>query len=290
MTQHTLRCGDWEATVATRGAELQALRQGTRERLWNAGPLWPRHAPLLFPVVGALKGEHLRHQGSILPMPKHGFARDRDFTLVVASGTSCTLLLTDTPSTRAIYPWPFRLQVGYALSPQGLRMDIEIQNTGAEMLPASLGLHPAFPWPLVPGQPKAGHRLRFAQDEPGPLRRLDRDGLLGPAELPTPIQNRKLDLEERLFQEDALIFLEPHSRSLRFESEGGPALEVSWEGFPHLGIWTRPDRGPAFLCIEPWAGHASPTDWDGEFSQKPGAFLLAPGATRHWSLGVTIHD
>jgi galactose mutarotase-like enzyme len=83
-----------------------------------------------------------------------------------------------------------------------------------------------------------------------------------------------------------LIFLQPRSRSLRFEAEGCPALVLRWEGFPHLGIWTKPDSAPAFLCIEPWAGYASPADWDGEFTDKPGGFLLAPGAKRIWSLAI----
>jgi galactose mutarotase-like enzyme len=96
-----------------------------------------------------------------------------------------------------------------------------------------------------------------------------------------------LPLCEELFTEDALIFLEPRSRGLRFEAEGGPALTLRWDGFPHLGLWAKPDPGPAFLCIEPWEGHADPEGWDGDFSDKPGSFLLAPGATRRWSLTLT---
>jgi galactose mutarotase-like enzyme len=117
---------------------------------------------------------------------------------------------------------------------------------------------------------------------------LDPQGLLRPALLPTPIRHQRLQLDEALFREDALIFLEPRSRSLRFDAGGGSALDLSWEGFPHLGIWTRPDTGPAFLCIEPWEGYASPADWEGEFSEKPGSFLLQPGATRRWSFHIAL--
>ncbi len=290
MTQHTLRSGDWEATVATRGAELQTLSAKGQHLLWDAGPLWPRHAPLLFPVVGALKGDHLRHQGAILPMPKHGFARESEFSLVAASRTTCTLVLGDSPGTRAVYPWPFRLQVGYALTDRGLRMDLELRNPGTEPLPASLGLHPAFRWPLLTGKAKAGHRLWFEQDEPGPLRRLEEAGLLRPERLPTPIQGQVLPLNETLFAQDALIFLEPRSRGVRFEADGGPSLRLQWEGFPHLGIWTKPDRRPGFLCLEPWEGYASPVDWDGEFAEKPGGFQIPPDATRSWSLTVSLSD
>jgi galactose mutarotase-like enzyme len=140
----------------------------------------------------------------------------------------------------------------------------------------------------VPGIAKTAHRLVFEADEPAPIRRLDVDGLLKPDLQATPIQGRTLPLREELFAEDALIFLEPRSRGLRFEAEGGPALSLRWEGFPHLGVWTKPLPGPAFLCVEPWEGYASPADWDGEFSEKPGSFLIAPGATRRWALTMTV--
>ncbi len=288
MTIHRLHLDKAEALIAAHGAELQALRLEDTDLLWDAGHLWPRHAPLLFPVVGGLNGDVLRHGGTRFSMSRHGFARDRDFTWLDRGNTTCTLELSDDEGTRAAYPFPFRLRVTYTLEAFGLRMALELFNPGEKPLPASLGLHPAFRWPLAPGVPKAAHRLLFDAEEPGSLRRLDHHGLLTPTLHETPIQNRVLDLHEGLFQEDALLFLEPCSQGLRFEAEGGPSLAFHWEGFPHLGIWTKPDPGPAFLCIEPWLGHADPADWSGEFSEKPGSFILAPGASRQWSFSVAL--
>ncbi|HEX9080678.1 MAG TPA: aldose 1-epimerase family protein, partial [Holophagaceae bacterium] len=164
---------------------------------------------------------------------------------------------------------------------------LSLHNSGDSALPASLGGHPAFRWPLVPGLPKSAHRIVFAEPEPEPIRRLTPEGLLAPDPRPTPVQDRVLALHEGLFEADALIFDRLRSRSLRFEAEGGPGLIFSWEGFPHFGIWTKPDRGPAFLCLEPWQGFASPADWDGEFVDKPGIVVLAPGEARTWSYTVT---
>ena len=292
MDKHRLRNDQAEATIAPLGAELQALRLGGLDLLWNAGPLWPRHAPLLFPVVGALAGDQLRHQGRSYPMPKHGFARDRAFTWTRRDEAACSLELRDDASTRASYPFAFQLSVAYALEGTTLRMDLALHNPGPEPLPASLGLHPAFRWPLAPGLPRKTHRLVFAQAEPGPLRRLDSQGLLRPEPHPTPIQDRTLDLREDLFQDDALLFLETRSRALRYEAQGGPGLNLAWEGFPHLGVWTKPNLGPegtpAFLCIEPWQGYADPEGFAGEFTEKPGSFLVAPGGTREWSFSVEM--
>ena len=69
-------------------------------------------------------------------------------------------------------------------------------------------------------------------------------------------------------------------------------LNLAWEGFPHLGVWTKPNLGPegtpAFLCIEPWQGYADPEGFAGEFTEKPGSFLVAPGGTREWSFSVEM--
>jgi galactose mutarotase-like enzyme len=288
MDIHRLRTDRAEAAIAATGAELQALRLGGQDLLWDAGPLWPRHAPLLFPVVGRLKDDTLRCGGAAFPMPRHGFARDRAFTLVEGTATTCTAELRDDEATRTLYPFPFLLRVAYTLGAASLRMDVTLRNPGEGPLPASLGLHPAFRWPLDPRLPKAAHRLVFEANEPGPLRRLTAEGLLDPAPHPSPILGRTLPLQEGLFEGDALIFLEPRSRSLRFEAQGGPALTLRWEGFPHLGLWAKRDPGQAFLCIEPWEGYADPADWTGGFSEKPGSFILPPGATRRWSLAITV--
>lgn len=288
MDTHTLFRSGRRARIARRGAELQDLSLGGLDLLWDAGPLWPRHAPLLFPVVGALKGDVLHHRGGTFPMPRHGFARDRDFTWLHRTPSSCALELREDALTLAAYPFPFHLVVSYHLDPAGLRMELVLHNPGPSPLPASLGLHPAFRWPLAPGTPKAAHRLVFEADEPEPLRRLDARGLLAPEVQPSPIQDRVLPLSEELFSQDALIFLEPRSRAVRYEAGGGPALILRWEGFPQLGVWTKPEPVPSFLCIEPWEGYASPAAWNGEFAEKPGGFLLSPGATRQWGLTVAV--
>jgi galactose mutarotase-like enzyme len=154
----------------------------------------------------------------------------------------------------------------------------EITNTGGEPLPASIGAHPAFNWPLLPELAKTDYRLTFADDERAPIRRL-KDGLVLVSPQPTPIEGTVLDLSERLFDDDAVILDQPASNSVRYAAGRGPAIEMSWQGFPELGIWSKPGGAP-FLCIEPWHGIASPADFDGDFVDKPGLMLIAPAAKR----------
>jgi galactose mutarotase-like enzyme len=57
---HTFRNDRLTAIVAADGAELHSLKTSDgHELIWQAGPQWPRHAPLLFPIVGRLKNDEL---------------------------------------------------------------------------------------------------------------------------------------------------------------------------------------------------------------------------------------
>ncbi len=282
---HTLRGDRIAATILAQGAELSSLTNGAgAELLWQAGPQWPRHAPLLFPIVGKLRGDTLRHNGKSFPMSQHGFARDRRFAWVEQGARSCRLALTDDAETRARFPFAFRLEVTYTVDGADLDVTFEVINTGNDTLPASLGGHPAFNWPLKPELSKDAYALTFATDEPAPIRRL-KDGLMRPQPEPSPIRGRMLALSERLFDDDAMILDQVASSSVRFAADRGPSIEVSWSGFRELGIWSKPGGAP-FLCIEPWHGFASPAEFDGEFADKPGLMQIAPGARR--SLGYRI--
>jgi galactose mutarotase-like enzyme len=285
--QHTITGEGVAATILAHGAELCSLKTSAGlELLWQAGPQWPRHAPMLFPIVGKLKDETLRHRGKSYPMTQHGIARINQFEWVERGPTSCRLVLTDTAETQMRFPFAFRLMITCEFEGRDLNTSFEIFNSGGELLPASAGGHPAFKWPLVPGVSKTDYRIVFSDDEPAPIRRL-KDGLLRPQPEPSPIWGRELALSERLFEDDAIILDKPASTSLRFGAGKGPSIEVSWEGFRELGIWSKPEGAP-FLCIEPWRGFADPVDFDGEFVEKPGLMLIKPGETERLSYRIGV--
>ncbi|WP_315838489.1 aldose 1-epimerase family protein [Bradyrhizobium prioriisuperbiae] len=284
---HTLCGSGISAIIAAHGAELRSLRN-TREieLLWQAGPAWRRHAPILFPIVGRLKGDELRHRGRAYPMTQHGFARDRRFDWTERGPSSCTLVLTDDADTRSRYPFAFRLTVTYALNDRTLNVSFEVSNPGDEVLPASVGGHPAFNWPLLPELDKEAYRLTFSDMEKAPIRRLT-DGLLRATPEPNPIHGNILALSERLFDDDAVILDRPASTSVRYAADRGPSIEMAWQGFREFGIWSKPGGAP-FLCLEPWHGVASPRDFDGEFIDKPGLMLIAPGARHVLSYQISV--
>jgi galactose mutarotase-like enzyme len=162
-------------------------------------------------------------------------------------------------------------------------MEARVTNTGAAVMPASFGFHPALRWPLPYGKPRAAHEIVFERAEPAPIRR-PIDGLLSAAQFATPVRDRHLLLHDDLFEDGALVFDTLASRSVLY----GEAIRVDFPRMPHLGIWTKPGAG--YVCIEPWQGHASPEGFDGELADKPGVIAITPGATESFgmSIGVSV--
>jgi galactose mutarotase-like enzyme len=274
------------ATVNPFGAELMSLRDGQgRELMTDADPaFWAGHAPILFPIVGRLNGDVLRIDGVEYPMKQHGFARRMAWEVVGAGVDAVTLLLRDDASTRASYPFAFDLAVLYLVEEATLSCRVRVSNTGDVPLPMSFGFHPAFAWPLPYGAPREDHRIVFAADEPAPIKRLS-DGLIA-GDRPSPLDDRTLALTDALFADDALVWDPIHSSGVSYGPPSGPRLDIDFPDTPQLGIWSKP--GAAFVCIEPWHGHADPAGFTGDFRNKPGVIQIAPGDEWRCSMDVTL--
>ncbi len=285
----TIGSGALSATINPIGAELWSLvdAQG-RQYMTDADPaFWSGHAPLLFPVVGSLAGEHLQVDGVRYPMPRHGFARRSRFDLVEQTADHARFRLTDSAQTRAAYPFAFVLDMEFRLEGWRLEMAAHVHNSGDRALPFSFGYHPAFAWPLPGGADKAAHSVTFAEPEPAPVRRLTRDtGLLLPRAEPSPVHGRDLALDPALFEADAVVWTDLASRALRYGAPGGTSLDMAFPDTPMLGLWQVP--GARYICIEPWQGHADPQGFAGEFAAKPGLVILPPGGVRWFRLSVTV--
>ena len=284
--QVVITSGTLTARIDPFGAELASLSDGEgRELMTGADPAyWTGRAPLLFPIVGALAGDRYRLGGDTHAMPKHGFARRSVFDAVEAGADRAVFRLTDSADTRAAYPFAFSLDMAFTLDGATLAMTATLTNTGDGDLPASFGYHPAFAWPLPYGQPRAAHRMVFDADESGDLLALDGEGLIA-GTCPSPLDGRTLSLTDALFADDALIWAPVASRGLTYGAQDGAQLRIDWDA-PMLGVWTKP--GAAFVCVEPWWGHADPAGFDGEIWDKPGVMRLAPGAVRTFAMRVTL--
>ena len=85
-----------QVSIHPKGAELQRLyrKDYQLEYIWGGDPaFWGKHSPLLFPIVGTLKGNTYYFEGKGYSLSRHGFARDREFAMEKQDKDSIGFLL-----------------------------------------------------------------------------------------------------------------------------------------------------------------------------------------------------
>lgn len=277
--------------ITPTGAELASVTENgsDREFMWQADPaIWGSHAPVLFPVIGALRDGTYSFGGKRYPLPKHGFVRrNPNLRIIDHQSDQITFELAASPALKLIYPFDFRFRLTYRLVGNTLHQEHEILNAGQDPLYYSVGGHPAFRVPHFAGDRYSDHYLAFSEQEDCPSYVVDANGLLGPDTRPVPWEENRLPLTHDLFAHDALVFREHRSRSIELVSKNhGTILGVHFPDFEHLGIWAKPDGD--FVCIEPWLGLTDPHDTDGILKYKPGIQQLAGERSRRVGFSVTF--
>lgn len=290
MTQRiALSHGRLTAHIATLGAELQSLCRDGEELMWQprAGH-WSQTAPWLFPVVGRLRDGGFSHGGRWHDMPLHGFAASQTFEVLAQTPEAIQLQLRASERTRDLYPFDFRLLIGYRLDADGLAMDIAVHNDGDETLPFGFGGHPGF---ALQGR-LDDWRLQFEQPETASVWRLQADpppwGLRAAAAEPFHWDAPgSLQLHQRLFDRDALI-LDPVRSSwvALVHRRHGERLRLRFRGAPTLGLWAR--RGAPFICIEPWWGRDDDATAPHAMLAKPQLHKLPAGAVFEAGMRICV--
>ncbi len=278
------------AELDPNGAQLHSLRDRSgRDFLWHGDPkVWAGRAPILFPIVGMLNGGKFRMGSREYSLARHGFARGSIFDVVQNNPSTVVFRLRSSEATLPVYPFRFQLEMRYQVEGSTLSVLASIRNDGKERMPASLGYHPGFLWPLPSGQSRSSHFIEFETDEPAPIRRIDAQGLLSPQSHPTPIKNRRLMLDDALFEDDVIILDDFKSRRVLYGAESGPKVEIGFPDAKYLGLWTKP--GAPFICIEPWQGITDPSGFAADIFDKPGIFAIAPGDSHSFGMTIAIRE
>lgn len=276
--------GTLTASIHPLGAELTSLKDSNREYIWQADPkYWPKHSPVLFPIVGALKNNSYLYKGKIHAMDRHGFARDSTFNLTSQTEDSAVFTLVSNNDTRVMYPFDFELEMRYTLKDKTLAIEYTVTNKSDNDMPFSIGAHPAFALP----KKFSDYSLKFENNEPLESRQLS-DNLITDTTVTHQAENGILPLDYSLFEKDALVFTNLQSRSVELIEDDKPILKVGYEKFPHLGIWTK-ENAP-FICIEPWQGYADKSDATGNIVEKEGTLTLSPGEKYNATIAIQIEN
>ncbi|WP_154853197.1 aldose 1-epimerase family protein [Cyclobacterium xiamenense] len=289
-----LKKGPIEARFSSQGAECTSLSLRGLEYLWQANPsIWGRHAPVLFPIVGRLRSDQYSYQGKSYPLSQHGFARDRNFSVLEQSTDRLVFTLESDEQSLSVYPFAFALQIAYELTETGMHVTYRVRNPDPEAdLWYSIGAHPGFNCPLEPKiESLEDYQLDFGQPNLSSLSLYTlENGLIGRKKEAVSLNAGKLDLHWELFQNDALIFDVGPVTSLSVRSrKTGRGYGMEFAEFCWLGLWTK-QRNAGFLCLEPWNGIADAWDHDGQLQNKRGMQLLSPGGVQEVGFGLTLFD
>src|SRR5690606_7944096 len=84
------------------GAELCSLKLKANdlEYIWQAGDIWPKHSPILFPIVGTLKDGYYIYHDETYYLNRHGFAREAAFTIIEHRKEAIIFELESTEATK----------------------------------------------------------------------------------------------------------------------------------------------------------------------------------------------
>lgn len=278
---HVISNDHLSVTVSELGAELQSINTGGIERLWQGDAnIWSGRAPILFPIVGALKNSRYEFAGQQFELPRHGLARKATFQVVDSGTSALQLSLASNKATREVYPWDFLLKVSYELQLNCLQVAYQVVNQSNSPMRFTIGSHPAFSLP----EPISRYHIRFSRAEALQRYPLTSDGLLHDAGHPYPLDDQRIDLTQSLFNDDALVFKNIQSTHISLCDSDGELIKVSTGGAPHLGLWSKP--AAPFVCIEPWLGYSDNVSSSGHWIDKPSMTTLMPAAefSYQWSM------
>ncbi len=258
--------------IAKRGAEIQSIKgcDGT-EYMWDGNPdVWPKHAPVLFPICGRLKEGKYTLDGKDYQMQLHGFANYQYFDVESKSETAVTLLLKENEETLKIYPYTFEFRAVFELDGDSLRVTYKVKNTTDRIMYFSMGAHEGY------ACPEGIEDYKVIFDEKSDLRASIIDGILVTDDYVTIKKDAgELDLLYDYFATEALVFRDVKPNQIIL-TNGKREITVEYKDFKNLLLWTKPDA--RYLCIEPWTGIPDVAGSSFELSEKADITSIEGGA------------
>ena len=264
-------------SVMETGAELCSLynKEKEIEHLWQADSnIWGSHAPNLFPIIGVIKNGKYNFEGEEYEVPKHGFIRHNEkIRLKEKSEHQLVFELLYSEETLKMYPFKFDFRIAFTLNGKSLEVNHHIINLDEKPIYFSLGGHPAFNIQLFEDEKIDDYAIVFDKKMDLDTYLLNEDGLVSSNSKNILKNENKIQLNEHIFNNDALIFKNIKAKKADLVSaKNGTILSVEYHDFKNLGIWAKP--GAPYVCIEPWLGIADVEGTNQNFKKKEGIIKL----------------
>lgn len=253
------------------GCELSSVfsKKDNYEYLWQGDEsIWYGQSPILFPIVGRLIDDKYTLNNIEYTMPKHGFARKMNWSLLSKEDDTMSFILSETEDTLNIFPYKFDLIVTYTIEENKLKVNHCVVNKNDCDMYFSLGAHPGFNCNI-------NDKLVFDEDETLSTEKIDLvNSLRLPETYPVLDNSREIIITEHIFDEDALILHGIKSKNITLKhSDDKHTVVFDMGNSPYLGIWAKP--AAPYVCIEPWYGVNDSFERKNDFSQKDAINRLA---------------
>ncbi len=275
--------GNSSAVILSHGAELKSLIIGGRELIWQTdGKYWNKSSPVLFPMIGNLRDGKTVIENKEVNISKHGFMRDREFTVHARGDSDAVMYCTYNP-TAGEYPFKCQLGITYHLTPSALEIGYLVNNLDKGTIYYCIGAHPA----LACGN-LDNCEIRFEKREKAATPVKNADGLFEDGRRIERLNNAmRLSLDYGMFDEDVVYFDALRSRKVTFIEGRKTLASIAFDGFETLGLWTPAGKRAPFLCIEPWCGCDDYDTDDGVFAHKRGIQSLPYKGTKRYKMTIS---
>lgn len=264
-----------------KGAEISKIigKQDNINYMWKQDPvLWGHSAPILFPIVGALRNGEYTMEGKKYAMNQHGFSRNSVYDIVEQDETHVIFHLASNEEIEKMYPLEFDLYVAYTLVGQRLKADLRVVNNKEEDLYFQIGGHPAFACPFIEGEDANDYYIEFSEPETCEKKIIDvpKKGMSHETK-PLFDHERHFFVRQAMFDNDAVVVKNFKSESIALRSLcNDKAIVFHMHNFDHVGLWASSHVG-GLIAIEPWVGHSDYIDFNGEFKDKESCVDLKKG-------------
>ncbi|MDC4459519.1 hypothetical protein NQ652_17745, partial [Acinetobacter baumannii] len=154
----------------------------------------------------------------------------------------------------------------------GFILKYSVKNKKDKELYFSIGAHPAF---TINEDYEKDAYIEFEKEEEALKYKLDETGFFRKDRVGfNLVDNRKINITEDNFKEDAIVFKNTNSSSVYLKSRStNKDVKVTFKDFPYIAFW-KISNAP-FVCIEPWFGITDIVGASKDITLKEGIQKLA---------------
>jgi len=265
------------------GAQMMSLKKGEREYIWQGDEkYWAGRTPVLFPVAGAFRDEIYVVNGEKYPFPKHGFIKNKLFTIFSKTENSVTLVRKEDEETLKTFPFKFSFYVTFILKEGLMEIAYKVVNEDTKTMYFSTGAHEGY----ALEDDFENYSILFKDDKD--LVSCNLEGkVLGKTTRDFLNCNGLLPLKYDYFSVDALVFRHINSHEVSLLHNGKVELTVECPDSNNLLLWTKP--GAKYICIEPWVKSPDFVDSEYEVSLKEDIVSLEPSSCYIFNHSIRIN-